>query len=514
MHDKTQNIIILSVILLAGFAVRAVLLGSVPGGLNQDEASMGYDAWALLNHGMDRNGYRFPVYFVAWGSGQNALYAYLAMPFIALFGLSAAAIRLPAMLIGTFSIFLLYKLAKRTAGQKEALTAAALLAVAPWHIMLSRWSLESNLLPALLLASVYLYISSFEHKRRLWLAAVCFALSLYAYAPAYIVVPLLVIALLSRDLWKKRLSLKNAAVFTAAFFIVSLPLLLFLAVNNGYISEIKTGFFSIPQLTGYRGSEISFSFRNLEAIARILLFQTDGLPWNAVPEFGIVYMFSLPFAVTGLVYSIIQKKSRVMLLWLCAALVMTALILCNINRANAVFIPVIYFTAIGITVTAEFIHRRLQKNAEYMKIKFNLVLLCTAVAYGISFILFASTYFTSYLADISRYFYQPYIQSVNYALSVTDGFVHIDAPGVHMPYVYVLFYGQIPPAEFAETVRYGNPNAPFRQVNSFGRFTFGAVSNINNDTVYIIDEWVAGLFENRGFRLKQFDTHYVAYMPP
>ena len=82
--QKYKNYLVLFLI-FTGFLIRLLMLKSLPYGLNQDEASSGYDAFALLAKGIDRNGVSFPVLFVSWGSGQNALMAYLAMPFIALF---------------------------------------------------------------------------------------------------------------------------------------------------------------------------------------------------------------------------------------------------------------------------------------------------------------------------------------------------------------------------------------------------------------------------------------------
>lgn len=82
-------------IIAAGCAVRLFALGSIPCGLNQDEAFAGYNAWALLHYGVDSSGYHNPVYFTAWGSGMNALESYLMIPFVALFGTGTAVLRLP-----------------------------------------------------------------------------------------------------------------------------------------------------------------------------------------------------------------------------------------------------------------------------------------------------------------------------------------------------------------------------------------------------------------------------------
>lgn len=70
------------ILLLLGSLLRMVLIDNYPFGLNQDEASIGYDAYSILKYGIDRNGISFPIHLISWGSGQNSLYAYMIMPFI------------------------------------------------------------------------------------------------------------------------------------------------------------------------------------------------------------------------------------------------------------------------------------------------------------------------------------------------------------------------------------------------------------------------------------------------
>lgn len=95
-------------IFLLAAVLRLWAFGTVPGGLNQDEASIGYDAWSILHYGIDRNGIRLPVHLIAWGSGQNALYAYLSMPFIAVMGLTVASVRMVNLLFGLASVALVF----------------------------------------------------------------------------------------------------------------------------------------------------------------------------------------------------------------------------------------------------------------------------------------------------------------------------------------------------------------------------------------------------------------------
>ena len=74
--------LLLLAILLLGILVRVVGIAGAPRGFNQDEASAGYDAFAIAKYGIDRNGIHNPVHLIAWGSGQNAAYSWLCMPFI------------------------------------------------------------------------------------------------------------------------------------------------------------------------------------------------------------------------------------------------------------------------------------------------------------------------------------------------------------------------------------------------------------------------------------------------
>lgn len=75
LGDKTLDVLnqkqfewvfVVGVVLFGAF-LRLYLLGTLPAGFNQDEASIGYDSWAIANYGMDRNGDILPVYPIAWG---------------------------------------------------------------------------------------------------------------------------------------------------------------------------------------------------------------------------------------------------------------------------------------------------------------------------------------------------------------------------------------------------------------------------------------------------------------
>lgn len=68
------------------------------------------------------------------------------IPFIAMFGLETWVIRLPQLIMAVITLVAVYLLMKRLFNEKAGLISMFILAVVPWHIMLSRWGLNQTLL--------------------------------------------------------------------------------------------------------------------------------------------------------------------------------------------------------------------------------------------------------------------------------------------------------------------------------------------------------------------------------
>jgi hypothetical protein len=73
-------------------------LGTAPPGLYADEASIGYNAWAVAHAGIDEHGARLPLYFEAFGEYKNPVYVYLVAPLTWFLPLTSTVERLPAAL--------------------------------------------------------------------------------------------------------------------------------------------------------------------------------------------------------------------------------------------------------------------------------------------------------------------------------------------------------------------------------------------------------------------------------
>lgn len=72
-----------------------------------------------------------------------------------------------------------------------------LLAICPWHIMMSRWGLDANLAPGFLIFGLYFFVRGIEDKRFLPLSGLFYGLSLYCYAVIWPIVPLLLLLQIS-----------------------------------------------------------------------------------------------------------------------------------------------------------------------------------------------------------------------------------------------------------------------------------------------------------------------------
>jgi len=179
-----------------------------------------------------------------------------------------------------------------------------MLAISPWHIMLSRWGLDCNFAPAFLLFGFYFFVKGTK-KSVYWIcSAIMYGIALYAYSITWIVVPLTLlmcgIYIIKVD---KKVSLIYTLVSALILFVFALPLILFVLVNNGLIAEISTNFISVPKLLVMRDSEVTFknliSPQAYENFFKVFLKQNDGLIWNSTDDFGLFYKLSVPFIILG-----------------------------------------------------------------------------------------------------------------------------------------------------------------------------------------------------------------------
>jgi len=79
-----------------------------------------------------------------------------------------------------------------------------------------------------------------------------------------------------------------------------------------------------------------------------------------------------------------------------------------------------------------------------------------------------------------------------------------------MPYIFILFYQKVDPNIFCKSAVYSDPEAPFRLVESFDRYLFGAQDDHFPGHVYILHNSEKSFFNNPHFAVKKFKNYSVA----
>lgn len=361
------------IVIILGVLLRTVSLSSLPAGVFPDEAISGYDSWCLAHYGVDQHLSSYPVYLRSWGSGQSALYAYLGIPFIKLFGLSASVYRLPMALISCTSIILFYyAFRKYSKNYLSVFIVALVFFLNPWHIMKSRWALDCNLTPDLILISVSLLVFGYNSlsgkKQSLYYAASCafLVLAAYGYGVGWFMLPFFTLFLGIYLYRKRRIKIYQIGLCIFVMAVLVFPLILFAInlVSGG--EQYQLGTLTVTQLKESRHAETTLltsrSFSDViffvwEAF-RLILLGDDKLVWNGFRYIGQFYnLLGIPFFIFAYIRLIKKKEfnlfDRLFTLWLLASLPIILLVGPNANHWNILWFPVIYFVARGLVFCIE-----------------------------------------------------------------------------------------------------------------------------------------------------------------
>lgn len=187
---------ILILIIIIGSFLRLYKLTTVAPSLFGDELDVGYHAYSILKTGRDYHGNFMPLHFESLAEWRTPIYLYSSVPTVALFGISALGVRLPAAIFGILTIYLIYLLSNKLfENERIGLISAFLLAISPWHIQYSRAAFEVTQMLFFYLLGLYLFLYSIEKKKFLWISVLMFMLMPWVYSTAKFFVPFLLIFL-------------------------------------------------------------------------------------------------------------------------------------------------------------------------------------------------------------------------------------------------------------------------------------------------------------------------------
>jgi 4-amino-4-deoxy-L-arabinose transferase-like glycosyltransferase len=452
--------------------LRLTALDSAPAGLNQDEAVNGYDAFCLGLTLRDHHGQLLPVMLQSFGDWVSPLLTYLTVPFVRLFDLSKVAIRLPVALLGIASVPLLYVLARRLFGRVDVgIVAAAILAISPWSIMLSRWAIPPSSVPffvilfvlALVMLADALATSPRASVLRAVLAALSGAAVTYAYPPEKMFVPFLLAATIMLFLRKQRLaSIVLVCVYLALVAPIAVLTLEDPARYNAHVAEVS--------LQGSVPHELAASvLRYVLYLSPIALFGSgDSDIQHHLPTFGSTFAFLAPFFYLGVVFvlasalrrphapvstlSLVPHRSAILLLlWLALFPLPGSLTEAYMHVLRAVqglpLIPI--FAAAGIVGIADALALVPLRDALYGTL---------AVVAGFTSLDYMANYLTNYRDASKAAFQYGLREALTYVLPRQRLFREIVVDdAIREPYIYVLFYERRDPRtlKYAELEPHG-----------------------------------------------------------
>jgi len=465
--SKIHHVVIFLFIFLLAVFLRSWGFGEYPAGLNLDEAIMAYDAYADLTYGMDQNGNHNPVYNVSFGNGQSMGYNYIMRPFIEKFGLNIIAVRLPMLILSIISLIFFYLLIRHLCGINTALLGLFLLALNPWHIMLSRWAFDCNLAPLIFLPAVY-YIT-ISHKKPVFfiLGMFLLGLSCYGYATVLMLYAVFIPLLAWQMFHNKIIPLQYAIPGFLIFVLVSAPLMLWWFINTFDYPAFELFGLYIPRMTVLRSiTAVNIVVDNFKYFGEFMLTGNDGLISNAISPFGPFYSFMLAFIFFGIyvLFTKFKGKASEMKFWLISAIILALVVNININRVNMIFFPLIFAAALGIA--------EIQKHVKFfVPVLACLIITTTAV--------FVNVYITSFNQDNQYMYFNLYDKAIEYAVQNSPPNSTIYVSGVSAPYVFVLYATKMPPQQFINTAVYANPDGKMRYVLRFDRFVNGLPNSLN-----------------------------------
>lgn len=509
---KTLAYFALLAITALAFFLRVYKVNQIPPSLSWDEVSIGYNAYSILKTGRDEHQRFFPLdTFTAYGDYKPPLSIYATVPAVALFGLNEFAVRLPSVLAGTITVFLLFFVAQQLFSRQRfaypvSLAASLLLAISPWHIQLSRGGFEANIAVAFIVMGIFLVLKAQEKPTLFLISWVPFVASAYTFNSARYFSPLIGIGLI---VFMRRAVSQQKKLFAWGIviaFILLVPLLPHLLSEEARLRFAEVNIFTDISVVktanermayddnvwwskvfhnrrvGFVRSYLTHLFDNIEPW--FLFIRGDGNPKFSIQDVGQLYLIELPFLIFGIYWTFVKfpRAGWLLLYWLIVAIVPAGVAretphALRIENGLPVFI---LFLAIGIVSVVE--HPRAKAIRRVLAF-------CILLLYAANVSYYLHNYYTHYSREFSgewQYGYREALQYVKPRKSSYDQIVVTESIG--RAYMYTLFYEQYDPVKYWQSVDASFDAAGFYHVYGFDtyRFSSTSVESWKPNTLYVL----------------------------
>ncbi len=511
------KLLLLLIILIAAI-LRLWGLGTIPPSPDWDEAALGYNAYSIMQTGRDEYGKQFPIILQSFDDYKPALYAYLTMLPISLFGFTTFSVRLPSAILGILTVLAVYFLVEELFDKWKpknwenafsilALITSFLLAISPWHIQFSRVAFETNAGLAFNIFAVLFFLKGLKKPWFIPFSVVSMVLSLNVYQSEKIFVPLLASALVviyRKEFFRlpKRyiitsilvgiillapvvqviltdknslLRAKGVSIFNEQNEIVHSSQLKYLQDKNSqnllgqllhnrrivYIIEVLAGFFS------------HFNFN--------WLFMRGDIARHHAPHMGLLYLWELPFLLYGIykfLFSDFTRKTKLFLFsWFLIAPIpasFTSGVPHAVRTLN--FLPTFQiFTAIGVLSAFLYMseNKIFRKFLSLKILPFALIFLIV----GFNFSYYLDQYFVQqnyFSSEEWQYGYQQAVAEAKFLENKYQKIIVSNQPPLDQSYIFFLFYLKYPPSMYQHEDVHNT--AGFRENHAFGKYEFRPIN--------------------------------------
>lgn len=490
-----KKYLLLIAALIIGFYLRFHLLSTIPGGLTWDEAALGYNAYSILKTGRDEFGQFMPLIFKSFGDYKPGLYVYLAVPAVAVFGLTEFAVRFPSAIFGLLGILAVYLLIKEIfSEEKNAHTMASLsalaLAISPWHVHFSRGAWEVNVFSTLLAFGLY-YLIRFIKGRSSLLPTIIFACAaLVCYQAAKLLTPLLYLAVIIifwKPFWQETFTKFKykinyvpfvlGSLFAGWLFIGStfgpagnrLTRLSIFGYRPGISQETKDIDNNNPITLALYHNQQRFTFglitsRYLYHFSPEVLFYEGKVTTERghIPDLGMLNPLEFIWIIGGIIFLATKwpKRSSILVISLLVlSPVPASLTLEEFSTVRALFmtLPLAMISGLGMY---------------YLVSKLKLLSLPVVLAYILIFVYTFDIYFVHTPKLIAKEFNFGYKQAMEFVNQYPAANKVVITDVLGQPYIYYLFYSKYDPATYQKQNNFVSGGVDVGSVGSIGKVEF------------------------------------------
>lgn len=477
------KILLLLTVLTLGIFLRVHRLDTIPPGLNPDEASIGYNAYSLLETGKDRYGQILPLTFRSLGSYILPVYTYLTIIPVAIFGPTIFSVHLvstlSSILLLIITSLLVFKIQNITFRAKSL--AMLFVSISPWPVFFGRAGYEISLSLALFAVSIFLFIKSISNPK--WIVLTLLIAGLAGstnYTERYLSLIFFPLSIwVFRD---KFFQYKSYLIIGVLLLILSQLPNIILIKSEAFTRRIEQVNYLSDKSFNDDGGEFKyfpfgkalyilreFTSHYIEYFSpRSLFFEPDPQQGRSMPDLSVFYIWMLIPLWFGLKFALKNKSNpvfKILLLLLIVSPIPAALTRDPFysTRALSFFWVLTLFISFGVDYLIKLIHLK----SLGVSLSLLLVLISLVSLYNSYFILLKHERGDNYGYE--------YNELTNKLREYPDKKIVVDSNRVAGAHVWIPFYGKMDPLKY--------------QLQTSDEIKNNYYNNTNLDTITKIDNF-------------------------